>query len=118
DGTYLGDYRVAQQIRACQLWPVGMPPDAMTHPVFADTPALLITGERDPVTPPSDAALVATGFPNVRVVIVPHAGHLPFDTSDPACIDRLMLDFLQRGSIAGLDLACLEALEPPPFALR
>lgn len=118
DGTYLGDYRVLQQVRACEAWPRGLHPDTMTQPVTADIPALFVTGELDPVTPPLDAERVAHGFPNSRVVIVPGAGHLPFDLSDPQCIDRVMLAFLERGSVDGLDLSCIDALEPPPFELR
>lgn len=118
DGTYLGDYRIAQQLRACELWPSGLHPDAMADPVVADIPALLITGELDPVTPPSDAERVARSLPNSRVVIVPNAGHLPFDLSDPQCIDRVMVAFLHRGSVEGLALGCIDALEPPPFELN
>ncbi len=115
--TYLGDYRVVQQIRACQLWPTGTYPIALDHSVEATVPALLITGEQDPITPPSDAEQLAQGFSNSRVVIVPHAGHLPFDVSDPECIDRIMLAFLETATVDNLDLRCIDELEPLPFAL-
>ena len=116
--TWLGDYRVAQQMRACKLWPSGSYPVALVSPVESSVPALLITGDRDPVTPPSDARRMAQGLSNARVVIVPHAGHMPFDLSDPECIDRIMLAFLQSATVEDLDLTCIDALEPPPFVLN
>jgi pimeloyl-ACP methyl ester carboxylesterase len=115
DDSYLGDYRVEQQVRACELWPSGSYPVALDRPFEATVPALLITGERDPITPPSDAELMSRGLPNSRVVIVPHAGHLPFDGSDPECIDRVMLSFLASATVEGLDLSCIDALKPLPF---
>jgi pimeloyl-ACP methyl ester carboxylesterase len=118
DDTYLGDYRISQQIRACELWPSGSFPDALASRVESDVPALLLTGDRDPITPPSDAKQMARWLTNSLVVIIPHAGHLPFDGSNPECIDRLMLAFLQSATLDGLDTACVFANEPPPFSLN
>ena len=118
DGTYLGDYRVSRQMRACELWPTGPYPTSLVSELEADVPALLITGDRDPVTPPSDAQQMARWLPNSRLVIVPHAGHVPFDGSDPECIDRVMLAFLTSAALDGLDLSCVRANEPPPFAVN
>lgn len=117
DDTYLGNYRVRQQLRACGLWPRGPYPDALLAEVETDVPALLITGDRDPVTPPSDARQLARWLTGASVVIVPHAGHMPFDGSDPECIDRIMLAFLHSAKVEELDLSCVDANEPPPFAL-
>ncbi len=118
DGTYLGDYRVSQQTRACELWPKGPFPAAIESELEVDVPSLLVTGERDPVTPPSDAEQMARWLPNSRVVIVPHAGHMPFDGSDPECVDRVLQEFLKSASIDDLDLSCVNANKPPPFAVN
>ncbi|MFQ5527474.1 MAG: alpha/beta hydrolase [Thermoanaerobaculia bacterium] len=116
-GTYLGDYRVARQRHACEAWAKGDVPEDFDQPVASSVPALLVTGERDPVTPPSEAEKVAAALENARVVIVPHAGHLPWDASNVGCVDRILLDFLERASADGLDLGCLQELEPAPFGL-
>ena len=54
-GTYLGDYRIRQQKAACKVWPRGKIPADAHEPVHSDVPVLLISGERDPVTPPEFA---------------------------------------------------------------
>ena len=118
DGTYLGDYRVSQQKRACGLWPKGPFPVAIESELVVDVPSLLLTGDRDPITPPSDAEKMARWLPNSRVVIVPHAGHMPFDGSDPECVDRVMLEFLISAAPDDLDLSCVNGNEPPPFAVN
>ena len=118
DGTYLGDYRVSQQKRACELWPKGPYPAAIDSELEADVPSLLVTGDRDPITPPSDADQMARWLPNSRVVIVPHAGHMPFDGSDPECVERVLLEFLKSASFDDLDLSCVDANEPPPFVVN
>ncbi len=118
DGTYLGDYRVSQQKRACELWPKGPYPAAIESELKVAVPSLLVTGDRDPITPPSDAEKMARWLPNSRVVIVPHAGHMPFDGSDPECVDRVMLEFLRSAAFDDLDLSCVNTNEPPPFVVN
>ena len=34
-----------------------------------------------------------------RTIATPHAGHLPFDGSDPGCVDRVMLAFLDQATV-------------------
>ena len=112
EGTYLGDYRVAQQMRACSVWPRATPPVDLSTPVVSSVPALLLTGDRDPITPPSNAEEVASSLENARVLVVPHGGHLPFDGSDPMCVDSLILDFLSRAEPSAIDDSCLATLQP------
>ena len=114
--TYQGSYRVDQQRRACDHWVAGSSV-ALEEPVTSSVPALLVTGERDPVTPPSDAQTVAQALSRARVVVVPHAGHLPYDGSDPLCVDTIILQFLETEDPGELDVSCLEGLEPLPFVL-
>ena len=118
DGTYLGDYRVSQQQRACELWPKGPYPKDIESELEVDVPSLLLTGDRDPITPPSDAQKMARWLPNSRVVIIPHAGHMPFDGNDPECIDGIMLEFINSAALDDLDLSCVNGNEPPPFAVN
>ncbi len=115
-GTYLGSYRVDQQRRACEHWTAASP-IPLAEPRVSSVPALLVTGDRDPVTPASDAEAVAQLLSNGRVLVVPHAGHLPWDGSDPLCVDGIVLQFLESHEPDGLDVSCLDALEPLPFVL-
>jgi pimeloyl-ACP methyl ester carboxylesterase len=99
---------------ACEGWPRGEAPAAARTPVRVGTPTLLISGEVDPVTPPSQAAAVARHLPNSLHVVVPDTGHASLV---PGCTGSLVRAFIERGSVEGLDTSCVEATERPPFAV-
>lgn len=115
--TYLGDYRVEQQREACTIWPRASSIPEPSHPDVSAVPALFITGERDPVTPPTEASRAAEVFTNATVIVVPHAGHIPFDVSDPSCLDNIMLSFFERPDVEAIDTSCIDDLSAPPFVL-
>src|SRR6185436_7530812 len=52
--TFLGDYRLQQQREACALWPRATVPSDYSMPTTGFAPVLILTGEWDPVTPPSN----------------------------------------------------------------
>src|SRR5262249_48051374 len=110
--------RVFQQTRACGIWPRGDIPKDFLEPVFSNTPVLIFSGNMDPVTPPKYGEEVATHLPNSRHVIIPEAGHGVDGLSDPGCIERIALEFLETGDAKGLDLSCVEKMRPPPFVTR
>jgi pimeloyl-ACP methyl ester carboxylesterase len=111
-GTLLGDYRVREQQRACALWPRAPIPADLRLPLASDVPALLISGERDPVTPPEFGERVVHGLPRGLHVVVPYGGH---GSGGGACLDGLIVRFVERGSAAGLDASCLQKVAPPKF---
>jgi pimeloyl-ACP methyl ester carboxylesterase len=113
-GTFYGDDRVREQLAVCALWPHAAPlPGSGALPLSA-LPALVISGERDPVTPPADAAAVAKGFAHGLWVQIPSGAH----SSALPCEDRLIADFFQRGSVQGLDTSCVGHAVTPHFATR
>ena len=114
EGTYFGDMSRTMR-RVCQAWPRGqLPPDFGT-PVSASVPVLLLSGEADPITPPEYAGRVAQTLPNSRHVVVPGMGH---GVVTRGCIPNLVADFIAAASVQGLDVACVQAIAPPPFFLR
>ena len=113
-GTFYGDDRVREQLAVCAVWPHAPMPAGWGKLVHSEVPTLLFSGERDPVTPPADAALVAKGFPNGLLVLIPHGTH----ASEGTCEGRVIADFIERGSVKGLDTSCLEAGQPVPFITR
>jgi len=74
-GTFLGDFRARVQKAACAEWPRGVVTADFNAPVRSDAPTLLLSGERDPVTPASDAERAAQSLPHARRVVIPGAGH-------------------------------------------
>ncbi|HEX3126446.1 MAG TPA: alpha/beta hydrolase [Thermoanaerobaculia bacterium] len=109
-GTFLGTYRVDQQVRACSVWPRGKVPPGFAGDVRSDVPVLLISGDRDPATPPRWGEQAARSLSHSRHVVFlrgAHAGRSP-------CVRALLADFLARGTAEGLDVAC--SAEAPKVA--
>lgn len=109
---YLGDLMTRAFETACAVWPRGEAGPAARQPVSSGVPALLLSGERDPVTPPAYGDAVAAGLPNGLHIVAPGQGHNVFFRG---CIPGLVADFLAAGSAAGLDAGCVQRLGAPPF---
>ena len=109
------DYRVFQQTRACGMWPRGEIPNDFLEPVRSNAPVLIFSGNMDPVTPPEYGEDVARHLPNSRHVVIPEAGHGVDGLKDPGCIDRIAIEFLDKGDAKNLDVSCVERMSPPPF---
>ena len=107
--TFLGDYRIRQQKRACELWPRGKVPADVHEPVHSDVPVLLLSGERDPVTPPEMAEQAVRFLTNSLHVVVPRGGH----GGGGDCIENLIRDFIDRASAQGLDTSCVADVNGP-----
>jgi pimeloyl-ACP methyl ester carboxylesterase len=81
-------------------------------------PVFIFTGEWDPVTPPANGDFVARTFPNSLHVVVPHGGHGLGGLEGLDCIQRLVTEYVERGSAKGLDTACVKNIHRRGFALK
>lgn len=117
-GSFLGDLRIRQQQAACAAWPVPPVDHAFLEPVVSDVPVLLISGERDPVTPPANAERTARTLRNSVQVVVPDGGHSFEGIAGAECVDGLIIRLVETGTVLGLDGACLERAKRPGFALQ
>jgi len=113
-----GNYRVFQQTRACGMWPRGEVPPGFDQPVLSNAPVLIVSGNLDPVTPPQRGEEVAKYLPNSRHVIIREAGHGLDGLSDQGCVDRIIIDFLDKADPWKLDVSCVGNMTPPPFATK
>ncbi|HWT01417.1 MAG TPA: alpha/beta fold hydrolase [Pyrinomonadaceae bacterium] len=110
-GTFLGDYRVRVHQGACREWTRAAVPTDFTNAVESSAPVLLLSGEVDPASPHWLGAEVARHLPNSRQVTIPYGGHGYF--SD--CISSITTEFISKGSVQGLNTACVEGTRRPPF---
>jgi pimeloyl-ACP methyl ester carboxylesterase len=110
-GSFLGRFRIDAQRAACALWPRTARPRDDLAPFRSGVPALLVTGDMDPVAPPSWAAQLRSAMPNALHLTVPGAGH----TEENPCIDRIRAQFFRAGTVRGLDTACMAELRPWVF---
>jgi pimeloyl-ACP methyl ester carboxylesterase len=102
-----------QFVRLCGAWPVKPAGAAFRERVRSAVPALLLSGQADPVTPPRWAEMLLADLPRARHVVLPGQGHGVFFRG---CLPRVAAAFVEAGSADGLDLACLErARAAPPF---
>ena len=110
-GTLLGQQLIALTQEQCAVWPRGELPADFKQPVTSGKPVLLLSGERDPVTPPRYAEQVARTLPNSRALVLNGQGHTAMIRG---CAPKLVRDFVHAASAAGLDPACLDALAALP----
>ncbi|HEX2568705.1 MAG TPA: alpha/beta fold hydrolase [Polyangia bacterium] len=113
-GTYVGDAGVLAYMAGCTIWPRGTLPADYHTPVRGDAPVLLLSGELDPVTPPSNAEQVALPLPHARALVARGEGH---GTIRGHCVQRIITQFIERASVSDLDAQCLETPRPTPFFL-
>jgi pimeloyl-ACP methyl ester carboxylesterase len=116
--TFLGDYRLRQQREACALWPRGEVKRDYAKPVRSDVPVLILTGEWDPVTPPSNGDAIAKGLKNSLHIVVPHGAHGLGGLENIDCILRLTAEFVEHGTTKDLDTACVKMIRRKGFALK
>ena len=113
--TFLGDYRLRQQRAACALWPRADIPKGYAEPTRADAPALILTGQWDPVTPPAYGDTAAKYLTNSLHIVVPHGGHGFGGLDGLDCIQNLIAEFIDRGVAEGLDISCVNGIQRKGF---
>lgn len=112
-GSFLGTWRIDAQRAACALWPPTDVPADYLAAFRSDVPALLVSGEADPVVPPSWAEQMRSFMTNNAHLVVPGAGH----TEENDCILAIRHAFFRAGSTERLDTSCMTQLRPMPFRL-
>ncbi len=112
--TFLGNGAREAFRGLCAEWPRAPLDPAFHEAPRMEVPALLLSGEADPVTPPRWADLAAATLPASRRITVPGQGHGVFARG---CIPRIVAEFVKQGSADGLDVSCLDRLRPSPIFL-
>ena len=112
-GTLLGPELARMFFAACSAWPHGQRPEGFTAPLRSDIPALLLSGELDPVTPPRFGEQVLQGLGKGRHLVLKGQGH---GNLGSGCMPRLLAQFVEAADAQALDTACLDGLSHvPPF---
>lgn len=116
EGTMLGDFRIRRQLAACAGWPVRPLAPGAAEPVTSAVPTLVISGERDPVTPPADGELVVSTLARGRHLVVTDGAHGNAGMRGGECIDNLIASFIASADATSVDASCVERMQRPPFA--
>lgn len=114
-GTFLGSYRVDEQMSACTIWNV--PPRTLTYGTTRhDVPLLIIAGDRDYVTPVAWSRRAAESASKSSVVVIPKLGHMPDGMTGAECIDVMAAALFTRANLADVDTSCVGKMKPGSFA--
>jgi len=97
----------------CANWDAGVADALESEPVRSSVPALIMTGQYDPIVPPAFGEGVASTLEEASFYVFPGVSH---GASGTECATQLMLDFLDDPS-ATLDAACLSDSAVTGFAL-
>lgn len=97
----------------CRIWPTGQRPADFHAPLKSAAPALLLSGEFDPVTPARYGEQVLKGLSQGRHLVLRGQGHGNFAVG---CMPKLMARFIESADARQLDAKCLDSLNyVPPF---
>ena len=111
-GRFTGDSYYRFWSSACAGWPMPAVDGEIYTPASGAVPALILSGDLDPITPPPLGDILLKGFPAGRHLIVPNTGH---NTSHISCMPDLLAEFLNTLDAAALDATCLDRVERPAF---
>jgi len=110
--SYLGD-AILESLKAnCAHWPAGYRDEDFKQAVTSDVPALILSGEADPITPPDYGERVAKTLSRARHLVNDSQGHMqaPF-----GCMPVLLAQFIESANGVDLQTECLQRLRPTPF---
>jgi pimeloyl-ACP methyl ester carboxylesterase len=114
EGTLFGTRLLTGQVAACEFWPKGAVEASYYAPVVSSVPALVLSGELDPVTPPTWGLEVVKHLRNGRHVVMPGTGH---GVAATACGNGLVTRFIEDGDARALDAGCAKSVHRPGFFL-
>ncbi|MEM7097155.1 MAG: alpha/beta hydrolase [Pseudomonadota bacterium] len=96
----------------CDVWPPGELHPDMKASLVSDVPTLILSGEHDPITPPTWGEAVKPGLKNSIHIIAPGQGH---GTIARGCIPTLIKEFIEQPDPNALDTSCVKHLGASPF---
>ena len=114
EGTLFGKHVMRLQSDACAFWPKASIDPKFYEPLKSAIPTLVLSGELDPITPPSWGEQITQHLTVVKHIVVPGTGH---GVLSVGCGQRIMREFIDEGSVADLDTSCVGKMKRPPFFL-
>ena len=113
-GSFLGAWRVKDQMAACADWPKTELPADYFEPFRSEVPAVLVSGETDGTGPRGRWGDEVKAFmPNALHVVVPGGGHTP----ENECSRSLRHAMFRTGTTNGVDAGCMAKIPRPSFKL-
>ncbi len=96
----------------CELWSVTQQPDDVNQAVHSDVPALLLSGNYDPITPPAYAEIAAGTLSSAYSYVLPHVAHAVLRSDD--CAVDIAVAFISQPLVEP-DSRCIARTQPMRF---
>ncbi|WP_024460443.1 alpha/beta hydrolase [Marinimicrobium sp. LS-A18] len=114
EGTYMGPGFLAGLKAMCEPWPRGEMGEHFKAPLKSDIPTLLLSGERDPITPPAYGDQLMQTLGNARHLVVPERGH---QVGLLGCVPDIIARFVISAEPGSLSADCLDRVQTVPLFL-
>ena len=111
--SFLGSWRVRDQMAACKHWPKTDLPADYFEPFNLETPAVLVSGATDSASPPKWGEVAKSYMPNAIHVVVTGDAHTP----ENECTRSIRRELFRTGTTHGLDTSCMTKVQRAPFKL-
>ncbi len=116
----LGRGILANISNACSVWPKAPVPAIYGEDVISEAPTLILSGELDPITPPSWGDVMQRALPRSQHLVAKATGH---NVAPRGCGPELIEEWIEtawdaedpEGALDGIDGSCLDTLERPSF---
>ena len=82
-------------------------------PLATDIPVLAVSGNLDPVTPPHWAEHALVAMTRAWHLVIPVGSH----SERSPCVVGIFRQFLELGTVDGVDTGCLADVRRPPFVV-
>jgi pimeloyl-ACP methyl ester carboxylesterase len=111
---FLGMNFLQEMAPICHLWPKALVEESYWQTIASSTPALLMSGNHDPVTPSSWAKQVAMSLPNAIQIEATGGNHI---ISTEGCVPQLIAQFIEAGDAKNIKRDCVDTIKPLPIVL-
>lgn len=89
---------------SCPIWQIPPALKNFSAPIASSIPTLLLSGEKDPATPPAWAEMAAVKLTNAKHLISPYATH---NVAAQSCAGDLIAELVEKASVKQIDGKCL-----------
>jgi pimeloyl-ACP methyl ester carboxylesterase len=113
---FLKDLWVERIRYACKYWNPTLQKAPRKPLRKSDTRILLVSGGRDPATPPMYAETLLRFFPNGQHLVIKNASH-SFDGMI-GCVEKIMTQFLEGKILEQIKTDCTETIRLPAFQVN
>jgi len=112
DNTYIGSELLDAMYAGCSAFSPGVLDKDFKSPVVSDTPALVLSGSDDPITPPDYGDQIVAHLSNSIHIVNENQSHMQ---AALGCLPTLIAEFINTASAIDFPLECLERIRAPAF---